>query len=820
MNPRFPDEYDERKVTKVRTRRFGFDLWVTSRYLHRYSETTYEEMTATLIRRMARRTACFVDVGAHFGFYSVLAGLSNPGCSVFAFEPVPENAGILRKNLEMHSIQGEIREAAISDRSGRLPFQVSHASDSSGFVANPKGGLLKTIDMETTCLDAHRAAMPEGPVIIKIDTEGHELQVVNGMRDLLRERNDVRLVIEFNPACLAANGVAPERLLETIDDLGFEMFVVHDDSMCFQRLRSGTSWRELIESKSYVNILCIPDDLSLHVCLISHSSGLEGAERSLLELVDSLVSERGALCTVVLPNEGPLAKMLNEKGAATMQVDYGWWCAGETATELEMSRQMALGCSQVQRLASALEGSKPDVIVSNTLVIPWGALAAAKLDIPHVWWVKEFGKLDHDLKFFLEFDDVVTIIESSSNHIVTTSSAVRDLLFADVDDDLCSVAYNDRVAVPNGTNSGSRYFRFPQSTKLLFAGRVTEAKGLDDAILALKTLVEDDHDFELCVIGTVDTPFGREMRQLVSETGLTDRVHFSGFVENVREVIEEADLVLMCSKCEAFGRITAEAMLSGRAVVGTNTGGTVELIDDGATGFLYSPGNSDELADKIRFFVDRPDAAREFGDRARISIAAKLGDKPVSEIMYTVCRNIKGAPNPGATLLLMFLLEWQSAWSDDLNDRIGSLRAELDAGEEQSLAQSARLAAVESDLEITERRARELEALVSERDRQVEEVAARSVEQERRIRGLRTELEDRDRQVESLNGQSRFLEEQMETLQLELRELNDQIGTMTTQLNEITRSRAWRMANLLWRFRIAVAPPDSLRGRVLNRFGM
>lgn len=820
MNPRFPDEYDERQITKVRTRRFGFDLWVTSRFLHHYAETTYEEMTATLVRQMARRSACFIDVGAHFGFYSVLVGLSNPDCSVFAFEPVPENAGILRKNLEMHSIQGEVREAAISDRSGQRPFQVSCASDNSGFIANPKGGLLKTIDMETTPLDAHRADMPEGPAIVKIDTEGHELQVVNGMRELLRERNDVRLVIEFNPACLAANGVAPERLLETIDDLGFEMFVVHDDSMSLQRFRGGTPWQELIGSKSYVNILCIPADLSLHVCLISHSSGLEGAERSLLELVDSLISERGSLCTVVLPSDGPLTSRLNEAGAATLRAEFGWWCSGGTATPETTRQQMALSCSEVLRLASVVDRVRPDVVVTNTLVIPWGALTAAILNIPHIWWVKEFGEVDHDLRFFLDFHEVIRIIQESSNHVIAASNAVRDLLFAELDHDRCSVAYNDKVVAPAGPRSGSGFFRFPHSTKLLFAGRATEAKGLDDAILALKTLVEGYHDVELCVIGTVNTPFGRKMQQLVSEIGLTDRVHFSGFVENVREVIEAADVVLMCSKCEAFGRITAEAMLLGRPVVGTNTGGTVELIDDGVTGFLYSPGNSDALADRIRFFVDRPDAAREFGDCARISIAAKLDEKPVSELMYTVCRNIKGAPNPGAAELLMFLLEWQSAWSDDLNDRIGSLRAELDAGEEQSLAQSARLAAVESDLEVTERRARELEALVSERDRRVEAVVARSVEQERQIQELRTELEDRDRQVESLNARSSSLEEQMETLKVELRERSDQIGTMTRQLDDITKSRAWRMANLLWRLRTAVAPPDSLRGRVLNRLGL
>ena len=142
---------------------------------------------------------------------------------------------------------------------------------------------------------------------------------------------------------------------------------------------------------------------------------------SLLELVDYLVAERSAVCTVVLPNDGPLVELLNDKGAATLQVDFGWWCAGDRATDQDARRQMAVGCSRILQLVPTLERTDPDVIVSNTLVIPWGALAAAKLGIPHVWWIHEFGEMDHGLKFFLDFRKTLNIIAESASHIILNS---------------------------------------------------------------------------------------------------------------------------------------------------------------------------------------------------------------------------------------------------------------------------------------------------------------------------------------------------------------------------------------------------------------
>ncbi len=283
------------------------------------------------------------------------------------------------------------------------------------------------------------------------------------------------------------------------------------------------------------------------------------------------MAKRGDLCTVVLPSAGPLIQMLSDRGAATVAVDFDWWCAEDSKAEETVRQHMARSCSALVRLAPFLARLQPDVVVTSTLVVPWGAAAATMLRLPHIWWVKEFGELDHDLKFFLDFDRVIEAVDCSSSHIVVTSRAVKDALFADVDPGRCTVAYNDRIAFADEAVTGREYFCRPRSMKILFVGRATAAKGLDDVIHATRILVDRGYDVELCIAGKINTAFGQKLQRLKDDIGLDERVRFTGFVDNVREMMEQADVVVMCSKREAFGRVTVEAMLLGETNDRENT---------------------------------------------------------------------------------------------------------------------------------------------------------------------------------------------------------------------------------------------------------
>jgi glycosyltransferase involved in cell wall biosynthesis len=93
---------------------------------------------------------------------------------------------------------------------------------------------------------------------------------------------------------------------------------------------------------------------------------------------------------------------------------------------------------------------------------------------------------------------------------------------------------------------------------------------------------------------------------------VADRVEFWGFVPDPERAFLEADVALMCSRNEAMGRVTAEAMATCRPVIGYDRGGTSEMIDHDRTGLLYR-GGTEALAACMARYVTAPELAWQHG---------------------------------------------------------------------------------------------------------------------------------------------------------------------------------------------------------------
>src|SRR5690606_28010068 len=102
-------------------------------------------------------------------------------------------------------------------------------------------------------------------------------------------------------------------------------------------------------------------------------------------------------------------------------------------------------------------------------------------------------------------------------------------------------------------------------------------------------------DVELEIVGDGRESYGATLRAIVDELNVGDRVRFAGYQDDPFPLMKAADAVLVCSTAEAFGRVTVEAFLAGRPVIGAASGGTAELIEQGG-GLTYTPGDVDGLA--------------------------------------------------------------------------------------------------------------------------------------------------------------------------------------------------------------------------------
>ncbi len=152
------------------------------------------------LERLVEPGSVFFDIGANVGFFTLLgARLVGSSGAVVAFEPHPENAERLRRNVELNSFEHvDIVVQAVSDVSGDRLLDARHSATAALLPSEQADSAAGFVRVETTWLDDFLAARPDlEPDVVKIDAEGHEVEIVRGMLDTLCRRSLV-LVCEMH----------------------------------------------------------------------------------------------------------------------------------------------------------------------------------------------------------------------------------------------------------------------------------------------------------------------------------------------------------------------------------------------------------------------------------------------------------------------------------------------------------------------------------------------------------------------------------------------------------------------------------------------
>lgn len=141
--------------------------------------------------------AVFFDIGANVGFFTVLgARLVGDQGFVVAFEPVPENASQLKRNVQLNDFRHVmVVQAAISDELGTASFALPPGRRDTGHLASQTEDGLPTTEVQVLTIDHWlREFGALEPTVLKIDTEGAEIDVLRGSRETLRTARPAILV--------------------------------------------------------------------------------------------------------------------------------------------------------------------------------------------------------------------------------------------------------------------------------------------------------------------------------------------------------------------------------------------------------------------------------------------------------------------------------------------------------------------------------------------------------------------------------------------------------------------------------------------------
>jgi glycosyltransferase involved in cell wall biosynthesis len=147
------------------------------------------------------------------------------------------------------------------------------------------------------------------------------------------------------------------------------------------------------------------------------------------------------------------------------------------------------------------------------------------------------------------------------------------------------------------------------------AGRLVLDKGHIHLLRAAAVLASEMPDLHLVFAG--QGPNEEALRAQARELGLHDRVRFLGFRTDIAEVEAGFDVAVLPSVgCDASSASIKEAMALGVPVIASDIGGARNIIDDGVTGLVVEPGNSEALAAALRAIFDDPRSARSRAERA------------------------------------------------------------------------------------------------------------------------------------------------------------------------------------------------------------
>lgn len=163
---------------------------------------------------------------------------------------------------------------------------------------------------------------------------------------------------------------------------------------------------------------------------------------------------------------------------------------------------------------------------------------------------------------------------------------------------------------------------------LLYVGRLSKEKGVYILIKAMKEVISKVKNAKLLIVG--DGSAKGDLIRLSKKLGINNNILFIGSVPNekIGEYYHKSNILVLPTTCmEQFGFTGIEAMASGTACVGSDIGGIPEWLKDKKTGYLFRPGDKDDLAEKIIKILKNPEKAKKFAITGNTLVRKKYGKK-------------------------------------------------------------------------------------------------------------------------------------------------------------------------------------------------
>lgn len=331
-----------------------------------------------------------------------------------------------------------------------------------------------------------------------------------------------------------------------------------------------------------------------------------GAERIVLETAKA-ITQSGDEC-FVFTNGGRMEAAFKEIGAKLIIGD------------AKSKNPFKILKSNVDFLIKFINEQKIDLIHVHSRAPAISAyIAARKTKTPLVSTYHGIYPAKNAIKryynsFMAKADLVIANSNFTKEHLIAQHQIDNDkvrLVYCGIDTDIFN-PNNIKIAdIENLLNSWGIKDR--NAKRILLPARLTSWKGQKILIEAAKILAAKNIKPQYILAGDAQgrIEYENELKQLISAAKLDENIHLVGHCSNIPLAIAACDIIVTPStKEEAFGLTAVEAQAMGKIIIASRLGASVETVDDGKSGFLFTPKSADELASKIENTLKLDDKAQ------------------------------------------------------------------------------------------------------------------------------------------------------------------------------------------------------------------
>ena len=392
----------------------------------------------------------------------------------------------------------------------------------------------------------------------------------------------------------------------------------------------------------------------MKILFVNPIGQLGGAERALLDLIASLKEFAPSLEASVLSfAPGPLLEEASALGAQTsvLRLPDSVSELGDSAAVDALRSAVALtrAVTWAPQLARRLRDDGADVIHTNGFKAHALVALARPANSPLAWHLHDFISSRPVMR------RVLPVLRSRAAVAITVSDAVTsdaravlgDLPVETVLNGVRTSEFRRKDVVPADLDSMAGLSpASPGTTRVGLVATLATWKGHELFLRTAHALRRQGARFYLIGGGLYSTSGSQrtidELRRRIGELSLGKQVGIVQYQRDVAPAFAALDIVVHAStKPEPFGRVVAEGMSAGRAVVAAASGGVLEQVEDGKTGLLFPMGDERALAIQVGRLLHSPELRRALGTAAASHAASHLDARRLGPETYRIYERIR-----------------------------------------------------------------------------------------------------------------------------------------------------------------------------------